>query len=107
MTKYVKTQVKKVETPASFWACLFVLGILASLYIYLISGAVTNTLEYKNLSIKTETVASRIVDKEIMYTDKVLKIDRSFAIERGFNEVASGDTYYVPMSPGVAVVFSN
>ena len=107
MTKYINTQVKKIETPVPFWTCVLVLFMLAGLYVFFISGTVANTMEYKNLSIKADIIATKIVDKEAIYANNTLSIDREYASFMGFVEANSSNVYYIPMQADVVAISFN
>lgn len=104
MTKYVKTQVKKIETPISIWAGVLIFGILAIVYVYFIANTVRQAMAVEDLTARAEALSSRIVDREADYTRTLAVIDESYARLRGFEEASSADTHFIEVNPGVALL---
>lgn len=70
-----------------FKSLLVVFVLLSVTYIYFISSITFNVLARKSLDNSVRSLENDISEKELTYMNSLNKIDKSFALSKGFVEV--------------------
>ncbi len=73
-----------------FRSLMITLGVLSLTYLYLISSITFNVLARKTLDTTIRTLETSINASEIAYMNDLNKIDKNYALSKGFVDVQSG-----------------
>lgn len=105
MTQFVTAKVETLEKPITAWALLGIIGVLLSVYVYFVSGAVANVISVKDVQSRIAALSSSIGNLEANYLAAKSSLSLDMALSAGYSEPKEV-ALYVSKKTAVALSFN-
>mgnify|MGYP003559813966 FL=1 len=93
MTQYVTAKVQTIERPVTSWTLLAIIGLLVSVYISFVAGAVSNAIAAKDMQSQISALTSSIGSLESQYIAVKSSITLDEAKAQGYSEPVDSIVY--------------
>ncbi len=93
MTQYVTAKVQTIEKPVTSWTLLAIIGLLVSVYISFVAGAVSNAIAAKDMQSQISALTSSIGTLESQYIAVKSSITLDEAKAQGYSEPVDSIVY--------------